>query len=263
MLNDCFIGIKRVVLAHEMKTTTRVLCDYRKGRSVYGVSFGVLGNAEYILSNDETLTVGEADAVFLSADAKYTVMTKGDYHHYTVNFTLSEPLESKLISEHEVTLLRGVNKKRYGELFGNLAEIWREKRFAYLMRSSSLLYLILSEFFHDLYLKNTDDFAHRRLALAKEYIDTHTTEDFDISLLAAQASMSETNFRREFVRLFGDSPIHYRDMRKLSLAKDALSAGFYTVAEAAAICGFTDASYFSRFFKKHTGMTPREYMRIF
>jgi AraC-like DNA-binding protein len=48
---------------------------------------------------------------------------------------------------------------------------------------------------------------------------------------------------------------------RLNFAKDYLSCGYYTVAEVAKKCGFEDASYFVRFFKKKTGCTPNEFKK--
>ncbi|MBR2465461.1 MAG: helix-turn-helix transcriptional regulator [Clostridia bacterium] len=260
MTGDVFVSVVKVVLAHEMKTTSEVLCDYSEGRKFFGVSYAVSGNAEYRLSSGESFKVCAGDVVFLTDKARYTVLTGGDYHHYTVNFLLSEAPTSDLLHPSGVSVLFGGGGIYHG-LFSAISELWRDKKFGYEMRSISVLYSVLSEFFHGLYLKNTDDFAHRRLAPAKEYIDTHPTEDISIEFLSELVSMSRTNFRREFARLFGDSPIHYRDTRRIAFIKDALATGFYTVSEAARTCGFEDTSYFSRFFKKHTGMTPMEFKK--
>ena len=39
------------------------------------------------------------------------------------------------------------------------------------------------------------------------------------------------------------------------------SEGFFSVQEVAKKCGFDDASYFVRFFKKQTGLTPCEFKK--
>ena len=72
--------------------------------------------------------------------------------------------------------------------------------------------------------------------------------------------MSETNFRRAFLSAIGETPMRYRDKMLIGLAKDYLLSGFYTVAETAEKCGFDDPSYFGRFFKKHTGVSPGKFM---
>ena len=44
-------------------------------------------------------------------------------------------------------------------------------------------------------------------------------------------------------------------------AKEYLNSGYYTVTEIAEKCGFDDVSYFVRFFKKQTGLTPGAYKK--
>jgi AraC-like DNA-binding protein len=46
---------------------------------------------------------------------------------------------------------------------------------------------------------------------------------------------------------------------KLGRAKDLLDSGIYSASEAALLSGYTDLSHFSREFKCHMGMAPRDY----
>ena len=46
---------------------------------------------------------------------------------------------------------------------------------------------------------------------------------------------------------------------KLKRAKELLISGLYSVSEAAVQAGFSDLSYFSRFFKENVGVSPNEY----
>ena len=68
--------------------------------------------------------------------------------------------------------------------------------------------------------------------------------------------MSVTNFRREWKKQYGASPLDYRDAVRLSYASEYLASGYYTVSEVAEKCGFDDVSYFVRFYKRKTGTTP-------
>ena len=64
-------------------------------------------------------------------------------------------------------------------------------------------------------------------------------------------------FRAEF----GVSPLSYRDRLLVRRAKTMLEAGDIPVKEIALSLGFETAAYFSRFFKKQTGMTPMTYKK--
>jgi AraC-like DNA-binding protein len=73
--------------------------------------------------------------------------------------------------------------------------------------------------------------------------------------------MSEVSFRKKFRQYAGMTPSAYILKQKLQHAKRLLRSGLYSVAEAAQGAGFDDPSYFSKVFKKHTGLLPGEYMR--
>ena len=63
---------------------------------------------------------------------------------------------------------------------------------------------------------------------------------------------------REFKRLTGQTMIENLNNYRCIKAAELLSDG-YTVAEAAASCGFENLSYFAKAFKKHIGKLPSEY----
>ena len=73
--------------------------------------------------------------------------------------------------------------------------------------------------------------------------------------------MSETYFRRIFLRNFGISPIKYINNLKIDRAKDLITSGYYSISEAAEASGFHDNAYFTRKFKEATGVTPLEYKK--
>ena len=69
-------------------------------------------------------------------------------------------------------------------------------------------------------------------------------------------------FRKLFCGFYGVSPIKYINALKLSRAEELLASQMYSVTEAAEMSGYTDMSHFSREFKKHTGMSPTEFINL-
>lgn len=65
--------------------------------------------------------------------------------------------------------------------------------------------------------------------------------------------------RRIFKTDFEVTPMEYLDNLRLSQAKELLTNTPYKIEEIAELCGFCDQFYFSRFFKKHTGIPPRKF----
>ena len=69
------------------------------------------------------------------------------------------------------------------------------------------------------------------------------------------------NFRREWKKIYSESPLQYHISIRFYYAKEYLTSGYYTVSEIAQKCGFDDVSYFVRFFKRQAGLTPGEYKK--
>ena len=59
----------------------------------------------------------------------------------------------------------------------------------------------------------------------------------------------------------GVTPVNFIIRRKIEKAQLLLIAGELPVKEIAYLVGFEDFSYFSRVFKKTTGLTPNEYRK--
>jgi AraC-like DNA-binding protein len=81
----------------------------------------------------------------------------------------------------------------------------------------------------------------------------------DLAAMAQQAGMTRFAFLRAFRRLAGVTPWRYVMDRRLNRAKELLLDSGLPVKTIAYQCGFTDADYFSRLFRKETGMTARAF----
>jgi AraC-like DNA-binding protein len=125
------------------------------------------------------------------------------------------------------------------------------------MRAMSCLYELLTLFYADV----TDGRSDQRLTPVREYIERNYDQPITLEHLARLSNMSVTNFRREWAKRYPETPIQYRDSVRLYYAQEYLDSGFYSVSEIARRCGMEDVSYFVRFFKKKTGMTPGEFKR--
>lgn len=71
--------------------------------------------------------------------------------------------------------------------------------------------------------------------------------------------MSETNFYIHFKEWSGTSPVSYRNGIRISSAKSLLQNSNLSIYEISSEIGFDDQYYFSRLFKKLTGLSPRDF----
>ncbi|MBQ8818841.1 MAG: helix-turn-helix transcriptional regulator [Clostridia bacterium] len=87
----------------------------------------------------------------------------------------------------------------------------------------------------------------------------NVTTPVSVSELAARYRMSVGHFIRSFKEAYGYTPMNYRIIKQVEQAKSVLAEMDITVAKVSELCGFTDPLYFSRQFKKHTGLSPTQY----
>ena len=103
---------------------------------------------------------------------------------------------------------------------------------------------------HDLTLK---------IAIPLAYIENHLTEPLSIVDLAKQANMSVRHFTRIFHNVYNSSPNAYIIRHRIQYSYSLLKNSDLTIANVAYKCGFNDSTYYSRQFKKQTGITPKQY----
>lgn len=82
-----------------------------------------------------------------------------------------------------------------------------------------------------------------------------------LKTLADMMFLSPEHFVRKFKEVYGISPMKYYDRLRIDHATAAIREGQLSFAEIAESLGIEDPAYFSKFFKKHVGITPGEYRR--
>ena len=254
-----YLGIKKILLAHEYVLDHAHRCEYRGERGSYGLVYVIRGEAKYIFSTGERVTLRPGDVFFISPKSAYAILCDGEFLHDTINFLLYETEDNTAHLPSPYLHLVGENTSGFGQMFGRIVSLWQKKEFAFEMLCMSHLYELLALLYRD-YSGSVKN-AYHRLLPARSYIDAHFAEDFTLYDLACLCRMSLTNFRREWKRHFSDTPMQYRDRKRLALAKEYLHGGYYSIGEIATRCGFEDASYFIRFFKKNVGTPPKEFQR--
>ena len=100
--------------------------------------------------------------------------------------------------------------------------------------------------------------AQGRFAPVLQRMANHVRPDLPIRALAKQLGMGREHFTREFRRHFAIPPKEHHHRLLMQRACALLLAG-NRVKDVAETLGFTSEFYFSRFFKQHTGIPPRDF----
>jgi AraC-like DNA-binding protein len=96
-----------------------------------------------------------------------------------------------------------------------------------------------------------------------EFIRMNLKENISMKNLSEKACMSTTSFYRFFRRELGMSPIEFIIHEKLKCAKQLLKNPKIQINEVCYLSGFEDSNYFIRLFKKHEGITPKQYQLLY
>ncbi len=86
--------------------------------------------------------------------------------------------------------------------------------------------------------------------------------ELNVTFIAQRLECSPDYLSHVFHKETGETLIHYIHRQRMTGAIEVLgNNSMLTVAEIAWACGFANAGYFTRVFRKHTGLTPIDYRR--
>lgn len=94
-----------------------------------------------------------------------------------------------------------------------------------------------------------------------QFCQQHFHEPIGVDDLARVAGYSRYHFSRRFKREQGAAPAEFLAQRRLQEAVRLLRAERLSVKEIAARCGYPDANYFSRTFRKALGTSPGDFRK--
>lgn len=95
----------------------------------------------------------------------------------------------------------------------------------------------------------------------KSYIHQHYAESITINEIASNFGIKRRYLTSIFQRYIGSSPIEYLTAYRIHKAQELLLLTDKQIIEISNSVGYVDNLYFSRVFKKKTGMSPTEYRK--
>lgn len=91
------------------------------------------------------------------------------------------------------------------------------------------------------------------------YINNNITDDLSVSALCTRFNLSKNKLYEISQSIYGMGIATYVRKKRVDIAKKCLNDGM-TVAEAAEKSGFYDYNYFSKIFKRETGIVPSKFI---
>lgn len=100
-----------------------------------------------------------------------------------------------------------------------------------------------------------------RLESIFEFVNAHYNEPISTEMLAGKIGLTTNSFCRFFKKMTNKSFIQFVNEFRTGKAVEYFNEGCFSVSEVMYKCGYTDASYFTKQFKRSHDLTPSEYMR--
>lgn len=254
-LTDADLTISSIQLAGERNYRGTWRFYQKEDRLSHGVVFILEGGATFKMS-DGDVTVGKYDILYLPKGCRYTTESgpQGTYRFILANFQLTDDESLATIPLKRIT--RPTNPATYASLFHELSSKWIFKGVVYKLKCKSLLMDILFHLIQDTIEEHQQLNNLTRIQSAVDYMEQHAERPINIPQLAQMVNLSESHFRRLFRQIFGIPPQEYLNSIRINRAKDLIWSGEYKLSDVARKAGFTNIYYFSRAFRKATGIAP-------
>ncbi len=174
----------------------------------------------------------------------------------------------------ELTLLTDAADRRFNQLerfipsaepdearalFNDLHRHWLTRGHGSMLRCRGIILQLLANCVRSGAAARRSTPHARRIEKIVQQIQADPTAPISADELAAQADLSPSHFRQLFRTHTGHPVKQYHNWVRINRAKDLLLSGECNVNQTAERLGFRDIYYFSRLFKKMTGVNPSHF----
>ena len=213
---------------------------------------------------------------------RHTNICNEHFEHYYIHIYEDVQSKSKIFEEYEFPFevaphegdsklfqrlcelnpkgrLQQSNPKSYDNhstLIENI-RINKTRGFQDIVESRGILYILTSRFLEMARPKSSS--KDERIRNAQSYIRKNIGSKIMVKDLAEDTSLSLEHFIRLFKKETGETPNMYITRMKLERAMVILATSDSNIKSIALTLGYDDLSYFTRAFKRFSGVTPQQY----
>jgi AraC-like DNA-binding protein len=170
---------------------------------------------------------------------------------------ISDILYKNMLNAGNSVLMSEKHKDLFYTILSNL-----QKGYGYdnMMQLTIILHEYLSHFlFPDSKSIQEKEIKENMIDLIVGYLKENIHKPLTLNEIATVANYSPTHFSSKFKKMTGYSPLEYFNHLKLQKACHMLRFTQLRIGEIADAIGISDPYYFSRLFKNHLGVSPKEF----
>ena len=229
-----------------------------KSRYADMLSYVYCGEVVYYFDNGKTVTLHGGEILYLPKGGCYYYEVLSDKYEYIyIDMIFKFPDECTGMAG---SFALKKSAKSTQAAFERMNLLWLTRPLGYYTKCLG----ILNTTYGELLSTPDEDYFRKSKAIEMEksaaFIQEQCTRpDFRISELSDTFNCSETHMRRIFRAYFGMSPCDYLAFVRVQNAKSLLENTEYSVATIAELCGYKDAFYFSKVFRKLSGCSPSQF----
>lgn len=112
---------------------------------------------------------------------------------------------------------------------------------------------------HDFWKNHKDEIVLN----SQKFMEDNFPSKISIDSLSKDLGISPRHFKRRFKKATGENPLTYLQLLRVESAKHKLETTQEPINTITWDVGYEDINSFRRLFKKHTGMSPKEYRKRF
>ncbi len=210
---------------------------------------------------EEKLTVSAGDCLVINGNQLHRgLLGEGDYLCLIVPPSLLE--QNHIIFEH------CFKDPRVDALMERIRQVYLTRSSVDLLELRGLIYLLLTHLVRSHALQVLDEGTYSqhfsklgKVNSAVKFIHENYDKALTTRQLAELVHLSEGYFCQLFREVTGRTAIEYLNRLRIDKAEKLLRKTSLSVTEVASACGFDDANYFSRMFKKIKGENPQAVRR--